>query len=193
MPCLFLESIGAGRKTGKNQFDSMTDRLAREFYTRDVLTVAPDLLGKELVLTGDDMQHTIHIITETEAYRGMEDRACHASKGRTARTEVMYMQGGVLYMYLIYGMYWMLNIVTSHQDNPQAVLVRGLADISGPGRLTRTLKLDRTFNSEDLVTSERLYIRDPGRTVAFETHPRIGIDYAGDYWRNKPWRFLMKE
>ena len=87
-------------------------------------------------------------------------------------------------MYLIYGMYWMLNIVTEKQDVPQAVLIRGLTEINGPGRLSRHLKLDKSFNGEDLQTSGRIWIADSNNRVKYTTHPRVGIDYAGDYWKN---------
>lgn len=132
------------------------------------------------------------MITETEAYRGEEDKACHASRGRTPRTEVMFREGGLVYMYLIYGMYWMLNVVTSVENVPQAVLIRGIREASGPGRLTRLLQLDRGFYGEDLVTSDRLWVEgDPGM-AACESTSRIGIDYAGDPWKDLPWRFLLK-
>ena len=158
---------------------------------QDVLIVAPGLIGKQLVRVRQSGKITKHIITETEAYRGTDDKACHATKGRTPRTEVMFETGGVLYMYLIYGMYWMLNVVTSAKDAPQAVLIRGLKDISGPGRVSRVLDLDRSFNGEELCSSDRIWIEDSSIKSTFTTHPRIGIDYAGDYWKNRPWRFLI--
>lgn len=168
-------------------------RLGSEFFTRDVLKVAPDLLGKTLVRAWPDGRITSHTISETEAYRGTDDLACHARMGRTGRTEVMYARGGVLYMYLIYGMYWMLNVVTSVENVPQAVLIRSLSDVNGPGRLTRKLGLDKSFNGESLVSSGRIWLQDTPGKVSFTTHQRIGIDYAGDYWKSRPWRFLMSE
>lgn len=166
-------------------------RLGREFYIRDVLAVAPDLPGKILVTRGRDGSFIRSQITEVEAYRGTEDLACHASKGRTARTEVMFSNGGHLYVYLVYGMYWMLNIVTGTLDEPQAVLIRSLADCTGPGRLTRLLGIDRSFNGEDLVTSERIWVEDNGFRPECKTGLRIGIDYAGEYWKNRPWRYFL--
>ena len=109
------------------------DRLPSDFFLRDVLVVAPELIGKRLVRRWPDGTSNSYIISETEAYRGGEDKACHASKGKTPRTEVMFRKGGILYMYLIYGMYWMLNVVTEQRDVPQAVLIRGLKELSGPG------------------------------------------------------------
>ena len=170
----------------------MDKRLGREFFDRDVLEVAPELIGKRIVRIFPDGTRGTFMITETEAYRGEEDRACHASKGRTSRTEVMYLRGGHIYMYLIYGMYWMLNIVAASENVPQAVLIRGITDASGPGRLTRLLELDRDFYGEDLVSSERIWIETRDIIPEVETTPRIGIDYAGDPWKDLPWRFLIK-
>jgi len=163
-------------------------KLARDFYTRDVLTVAPELLGKILVCkVGDDFHR--YRISETEAYRNVEDLACHASKGRTTRTEAMYHTGGVLYVYLIYGMYWMLNVVTGCENEPQAVLIRGLEGLYGPGRLTRKLQINKSYYNEDLTLSSRIWIEDDGFNPLYQTGMRIGVDYAGE-WKDKLWRFF---
>lgn len=174
----------------------MHGRLKRSFFQRDVLEVAPELLGKHLVMYANSGEDEVYTITETEAYRGGDDMACHASRGRTARTDVMFGDGGYVYMYLIYGMHWMLNVVTSIEGNPQAVLIRGLMEASGPGRLSRLIGLDKTFNREDLVNSKRIGIHvnksfSDGESPGFTNGPRIGIDYAGEPWKSKPWRFLM--
>jgi DNA-3-methyladenine glycosylase len=166
-------------------------RLLRGFFIRDVLEVAPGLLGKYLSIQLPRGGTGRFQITEVEAYRGMEDKACHASKGRTARTEIMFQEGGHIYIYLIYGVYWMLNIVAGEKDNPQAVLIRGLENHKGPGVLTRSLGIDRTFYGEDLVTSERIWIEDAGIVPTIKTSPRIGIDYAGEYWKEQLWRFYI--
>jgi len=166
-------------------------KITRDFYLRDVLEVVPDLLGKDIVLRLDDETFIRRQITEVEAYRGQEDEACHASKGKTRRTSVMFEEGGILYMYLIYGMYWMMNIVTGGKDNPQAALIRGVADISGPGRLTKSLSIDGSFNGEDLTTSDRIWLEDKGMRPSFKTGPRIGINYADDYWKSVPWRYYI--
>ena len=108
-------------------------RLTQSFFTRDVLKVAPDLLGCYLVRnnhSGTDR----YLITEVEAYTGEEDKACHAKIGKTPRLKVMYENGGILYVYLIYGIHWMLNVVTAEKDNPQAILIRGTKEVSGPGK-----------------------------------------------------------
>ena len=113
----------------------MANILKAEFFNRDVLELAPDLIGKILVRKFDDGRKLRLKITETEAYRGEEDKACHAFKGKTQRTEVMYMEAGTIYVYLIYGMYYMLNFVASKEDIPQAVLIRAAGDYNGPGKL----------------------------------------------------------
>lgn len=167
-------------------------RLSNSFFLRDVLEVAPALLGKILIRQFDDGEIRRFLITETEAYRGSEDRACHASRGKTARNGVMFGRGGCIYVYFIYGMYWMLNFVTGGEGDPSAVLIRGLEDISGPGKVGRVLGLDRTFYGEDLETSHRLWIEDTGLTMTYSSGPRIGILYAGEPWVSKPWRYILK-
>lgn len=164
--------------------------LSREFFTNDAVTVAKQLLGKVIVRRFDDNTVSRYRITETEAYMGEEDKACHASKGRTARTDIMYAEGGRVYVYLIYGMYWMLNVVTGDQGHPQAVLIRGIDDIVGSGRVGRELKIDKSFYGEDLLVSARLTIEDGDDTWTCTAAPRVGIDYAGEEWKNKPWRFI---
>jgi DNA-3-methyladenine glycosylase len=121
----------------------------------------------------------------------MEDLACHASKGRTPRNEVMFREGGVVYVYFIYGMYWMLNVVTGWEGDPSAVLIRGLDDISGPGKVGKTLQLDRSFYGEDLSVSQRIWIEDSMKVADFTTYPRVGIHYAGEPWISKPWRYIL--
>jgi len=170
----------------------VSDHLDSSFFCRDVLQVAPELLGKILVRRFKDGSVLKYAITEVEAYRGEEDLACHASKGRTPRTDIMYNPGGVLYVYLIYGMYWMLNIVTGPADYPEAVLVRGIQGYHGPGKLTRHLGIDKSFNGEDITISDRIWIENSGKTLPYTTSTRIGVHYAGDYWKNVPWRFLLK-
>src|SRR4030067_1477596 len=142
-------------------------RLKREFFEREVLTVAPELLGKVLRRKFDFTPGVDRygIITEVEAYRGEEDLASHARFGKTTRNRVMYQPGGMVYMYLVYGIHWMLNIVTGKVNQPQAILIRSLEGIWGPGKVTKYLQLDQDFYAEDLVRSERLWIEamPPGR------------------------------
>lgn len=165
-------------------------KLTRSFYTDEVLDVTPKLLGKYICRRFDDGTIGRFQITEVEAYCGVKDLACHASKGRTARTEAMYNEGGHVYVYLIYGMYWLINIVTGKKNDPQAILIRGVMGVSGPGRTGRVLKLDKSFYNEDLTTSNRIWLEDMNEELSYITTPRIGINYAGKPWVDKKWRFV---
>jgi DNA-3-methyladenine glycosylase len=164
------------------------DKLSRSFFQRDVLEVAPQLIGKLIVRKFEDGHIERYRITETEAYREEEDLACHARKGRTPRTEIMYREGSKIYIYLIYGMHWMMNIVTSVEGSPQAVLIRGIEGIYGPGKLTKSLQIDKSFNGEDITISGRIWIEDDGYVTKYSENKRIGIDYAGE-WKDKKWRY----
>jgi DNA-3-methyladenine glycosylase len=168
----------------------MNDRLSPDFFLRDVLEVAPELIGKLLVRRHEDGRVERYKITETEAYRGTEDLACHASKGRTPRSEVMFQEGGKVYVYLIYGQYWLLNLVTGFEGDASAVLIRGIEGFPGPGRVGRILQLDRSFYGESLIDSTRLWVEDGELVPEIRTSKRIGIDYAGE-WAYKLWRFYI--
>ena len=167
------------------------ERLLKEFFIRDVLDVAPELIGKYMVIKSGEETYGRFKVTEVEAYRGTDDRACHAYKGRTARTEIMFHEGGKLYVYFVYGMYWMLNVVTGKENVPQAVLIRGVENYNGPGRITKSFGIDRTFSGEDLDISDRIWFEDSDVRPEIKTGPRIGIDYAGEYWKTRPWRYYL--
>jgi len=162
--------------------------LALDFFKADALQLAPMLLGKYLVREHEGNIVRL-VINEVEAYLGEEDLACHASKGRTPRTEVMYLEGGHIYIYLIYGMYYMLNIVTGKKDHPQAILIRGTQEISGPGRLTKFLQIDKTLNAKLLTPDNGLWMEESGIKLNYKTTPRIGVAYAKE-WALKPWRYV---
>ena len=173
----------------------MPSPLPRSFYSRGTLTVARELLGMHLVHAYDG-RRCVGRIVEVEAYKGPEDLAAHSSKGRTQRTEVMFGPAGHAYVYLIYGFWNCLNVVTATDGVPHAVLIRALEPIEGidntthgPGLLCRALEIDRTLNGADLL-GERLWIEKPARFVKprVTRATRIGVDYAGD-WAHKPWRF----
>ncbi len=165
-------------------------RLDRNFFCRDALTVAPDLVGKALVRK-DKERIFSHTITEVEAYLGIDDQASHARFGKTARNAIMFDQGGLVYVYLIYGMYWMLNIVTGEQHQPQAILIRGITGYEGPGKITRALNIDQTFYGENLAISERIWIENRDLKPVITRVPRFGIDYAREPWKSMPWRYIM--
>lgn len=166
-----------------------------DFFKRGALEVAPDLLGKFLVRNVGGRSVALPI-TEVEAYVGESDLACHASRGRTKRTEVMFWEGGYWYVYLVYGMHEMLNVVVGEKDSPEAVLIRGAGAYNGPGKLTRALDIDRQLNREQVEIRSGLWIEDRGVQVSEEEMlqtPRVGINYAGEPWISKPWRFAVKE
>jgi len=171
--------------------------LPRIYFNRPTVQVARSLIGKYVVREIDGRILAGKIL-EVEAYVGPEDKACHASKGRTQRTEVLFGPPGVAYVYLIYGMYHCLNVVTEREEFPSAVLVRAIEIdgklIDGPGRLCRTLEIDRRLNRVDLTTGESLWFEDRGALVKrgdVEARPRIGVEYAGE-WAKKPWRFRLR-
>ncbi len=166
-------------------------RLSSAFFLRDVLVVAPELVGKKIAINRGDGIISRFLITETEAYRRPEDLACHASKGRTPRNEVMYDRGGKIYVYFIYGMHWMLNFVAGGENDPQAALIRGIEGFNGPGRLTRELEIDGSFYGVDLTSSDRIWVEDSGYNPIIKAGPRIGINYAGEPWIRKPWRYFI--
>ena len=180
--------------------------LSRSFYDRPTLKVAREILGKYLVReTGAGM--VVARIIDVEAYVGPEDKACHASKGRTKRTDVLFGKPGLTYVYLIYGMHNLLNFVTERVDFPAAILIRGIEiherekkrlpeplRIDGPGRVCKQLHIDRTHNRLDATTGQSIWIEDRGESIRSKlitTLPRVGIDYAGE-WANKPWRFCLR-
>jgi DNA-3-methyladenine glycosylase len=170
--------------------------LPHAFYRQDAETVARALIGATLVRRFRRRSYRARIV-ETEAYVGPHDLACHAAKGRTRRTQTMYLPGGHAYVYFIYGMYDMLNVVTGLVDDPQAVLIRAAepldgwdADLSGPGKLTRALHITRAQDAVDLTGPALHFLaRAPDDTPAITITPRIGVDYAGQ-WKDAPLRFF---
>ena len=171
---------------------------AKAWSDRDTVKHARDLLGQWLCVRHADGTVRRARITETEAYHGPEDLACHASKGRTARTEVLFGPAGRWYVYLCYGIHEMVNLVTGPEDWPAAVLIRGVEGVSGPGRVTRTLGIGRALNGGSVAPGLReaeasawIEAADEGAVPEAEVlaGPRVGVDYAGPEWAAKPWRF----
>jgi DNA-3-methyladenine glycosylase len=187
----------------------MPAKLSRLFYSRSALDVASDLLGKVLVRRLENRVLAGKIV-ETEAYVGPHDLACHASKGYTPRTSIMFGPPGYVYVYMIYGFYFCMNVVTERRGYPAAVLIRAVEPLenldlmrelrnnpvretniaSGPGKLCMAMSIDKQLNGANLLGAT-IWIEDrkldPG---PIGTSPRIGVDYAGDY-KNKPWRFFV--
>jgi len=188
-------------------------RLKQEFYQKDAVQAARDLLGKIIVRKYDGKTITVKIV-ETEAYCGAEDKASHAHNNKkTKRTAPMFKEGGHAYIYLIYGMYYCLNVVTAAENNPHAVLIRGVEPLkglkyikenrqikssrskdltNGPGKLSQALKIDKSFDGCNLVENNSLYLTDGGtEDFEIESSPRVNIDYAEEY-KDKKWRFFIK-
>ena len=180
-----------------------SQKVTRDFYAQDTLTVARQLIGMHLVhAEGGTLR--VGRIVETEAYQGPEDLAAHSSRGRTPRTEVMFGPPGHAYVYFIYGFWHCLNVVTAAEGVPHAVLLRALEPVTGieertcgPGLLCRALHIDRRLNGADLC-GDVLWLERP-RAPARQRPPprigrsaRIGVDYAGK-WARRPWRFYDKD
>lgn len=163
------------------------ERLTYAFFHRPCLEVARELVGKLLVVNGKRFR-----ISETEAYCGEADTACHAHKGKTKRTEVLYADAGTLYIYLCYGIHWLLNIVTGEPGQPEAVLIRACLEAPGPGELTKALGITGTLNRESAVSSPELWIEDDGFSCEVETAKRVGIGYASQEDQDRLWRFKLK-
>lgn len=191
--------------------DSKYIMLKGEFYRRGALKIAPDLIGKLLVRKYNGIE-LVSRITETEAYVGPRDKACHAyNNRRTKRTEVMFKSGGFAYIYMIYGMYFCFNIVAGREGSPEAVLIRAVEPVkncelmkknrghvkknlkdltNGPGKLCIAMNIEMSLNGYDLTNGKELCIEDDEYCCKIISLPRINIDYAGEY-RDKPWRFTM--
>jgi DNA-3-methyladenine glycosylase len=176
-------------------------RLPRSFYARETLTVARELLGMHLVHVHDSHRRVGRIV-ETEAYKGPRDLAAHSSRGRTPRTETMFGPPGHAYVYLIYGFWNCMNVVTAADGVPHAVLLRAVEPVEGledkthgPGLLCRAMHIDRGHNGADLL-GDSLWIEKPPATRYLKPRiargVRVGVDYAGE-WAKKPWRFFDRD
>ena len=168
--------------------------LDESFFCRDTRVVARELLGKFLVCRIGKNERAL-MITETEAYDGPRDKASHAHRGKTTRNAVMFGEAGRFYVYLVYGMYYMLNIVTGNNGYPAAVLIRGAGECDGPGKLTKTLRIKLQQNGKKAKQSSGLWIEDRSVVILkqqIQKTPRIGVAYAGE-WENKPYRFVLKK
>ncbi len=187
-------------------------KLSRNFYYQNTFKLAKALLG-QFIVRKIGKKILIAKIIETEAYYGPNDLASHASRGKTERTKIMFEHPGTVYIYLIYGMYYCFNIVTEAKDFPAAILIRAAepsfafwaadgrplnfsAELNGPGKLCRALKIDKSLNGENLIASNKLYLAKNNQAkIKFsqiKRAKRIGIDYAGKY-KDKLWRFYLKD
>ena len=163
------------------------ERLPYEFYHRPCDIVARELVGK-VIVHGDIRLR----ISETEVYWGVNDTACHAHKGKTKRTEVLWAQAGTVYIYLCYGMHWLMNLVTGEKDDPQAVLIRACVEAPGPGKLTKKLGITGDYNRRSILETQDLWIEDDGFRCETEIAPRVGIGYASPEDQARLWRYILK-
>jgi DNA-3-methyladenine glycosylase len=170
--------------------------LPPSFFQRKTLTVAKALLGKCLVreIGGKIIREKI---TETEAYVGEHDLACHTARGKTKRNEVMFESSGTIYVYFTYGMHWMLNLVTEEKGCGTAVLIRGTENFKGPARLTKALQIDKNLNGQKLGKKSGLWIESDlkieNSKLKISRLPRVGVAYAGPIWSKKLYRFILKD
>ncbi len=170
----------------------MARRMGRKDLSRSAQELAPELLGK-LLCRKTAKGVLKYRIMETECYCGEEDTACHASKGKTERTRVLYEKGGTAYVYLCYGIHALFNVVSGKEGHPEAVLIRGVTGYNGPGKLTKAMEIDRTLNEEDMVISKNLWLEDDGYKPKYVTAKRVGIDYATEEYRDILWRFIVDD
>ena len=161
-------------------------------FARDGRELASALVGRLLCRRIGDEVRRVRIL-ETECYFGEEDTACHAHRGRTARTEIMYAPGGRAYVYLCYGLHHLLNLTTGPEGHPEAVLIRGVEGAIGPGRVTRLLSVDRSLNGCPLTPESGLWVEDDGEAPTVISAPRVGIGYASAEDQARPWRYMAIE
>ena len=162
-------------------------RLPYEFYHRPCDVVARELVGKVIVRGETRLR-----ISETEVYWGESDTACHAHKGKTKRAEVLWADAGTIYVYLCYGMHWLLNLVTGDENNPQAVLIRACVEAPGPAKLTKALGITGEYNRKSILETEDLWIEDDGFRCEIAAATRIGIGYASEADQARLWRYVLK-
>lgn len=168
--------------------------LVKTFFDRSTLVVARELLGKSLCRRLDSGEIVRRRITETEAYDGFEDKASHAHRGVTPRNVVMFGPPGYAYVYLCYGIHWLLNLTTREKGYPAAVLIRGVEKAKGPGRTTKCFQIDGRSNNRLLNRVNGLWAEDDDfKPEVVLTAPRVGVDYAGTKWSRMPWRFISAD
>ena len=163
------------------------------FFKTDTITLAQNLIGKwiETKINGQIVQAQI---SETEAYLGVEDSACHSYKNkRTNRTEPMYQGGGTIYIYLCYGLHYLFNIVSREENQPEAVLIRAVVGAEGPAKATKLLKIDKSLNGKSIINNPNICIKDDGKKYVYKKATRVGIDYALPKDKNAKLRFILKQ
>jgi len=182
--------------------------LEPKFFDRPAVKVGRAMLGKYLVRIQNGKELALPI-NEVEIYDGFADRASHAYRGKTTRNQVMFGDAGHLYVYFVYGMYWMLNVVVGKKDYPAAILIRGAGHLKGPGKLTKAFNIDKKLNGKIAAPAIGLWFEDRGfprpnrrsggrefrsgkKTLHIKKLPRVGVAYAGPQWATKPYRFILE-
>ena len=166
--------------------------LKQNFFRQGAYTAAQQLAGKWICRRIDGKIHRFQI-TETECYIGSCDTACHAHKGKTPRTQIMWHEGGVCYVYLCYGIHYMLNFITGSEGEAEGVLIRGVKGAEGPGRASKAMQIDKSLYGESLLTKDKIWVEDDGKEYTFTEHKRIGIGYATQADQDRLWRFVLEE
>lgn len=164
----------------------------KKFFKTDTITLAKNLIGKWIVTNINGVK-VMGQISETEAYLGVLDSACHTYNGkRTVKTEPMWQEGGTIYIYLCYGLHYLLNIVSCDEGQPEAVLIRALVEANGPAKATKFLHIDKTLNAQSIINNPNICIMDDGKKYGYTTAKRVGIDYALEKDKNAKLRFILQ-
>lgn len=161
------------------------------FFITDAITLAKNLVGK-WIQTNVNGKLVKAQICETEAYLGVNDSACHSYGSKlTKRNYPMWQDGGTIYIYLCYGLHYLLNIVSEHRGDPTAVLIRALTNANGPGKTTKLLNIDKSFNGKSIINNDKICLLDDGKKYKFIAKKRVGIDYALDKDKNALLRYIL--
>ena len=161
------------------------------FFKTNTITLAQNLIGK-WIETNINEKKQLAQISETEAYLGVEDSACHTYKGkRTSRNDPMWQEGGTIYIYLCYGLHNLLNIVSKEKGQPEAVLIRALTSANGPAKATKLLNINKSLNGQSIINNPQISILDDEKVYHFKTAKRVGIDYALENDKNAMLRFIL--
>ncbi len=163
--------------------------LNQKFFRENARKVALELLKSNIVREIKGKRINLEI-NEVEIYEGFKDKASHAFKGKTKRNELMFKAGGVFYIYMVYGIHFMLNVVTDRENYPAAILIRKAGDFDGPGKLTKTLKINLSLNGRKIKKENGLWFEKKEKKIKIKKLPRIGVNYAGNFWKNAPLRFI---
>ncbi len=167
-------------------------KLKKDFFLQSAEDAAAALIGKWICRNIDGNVERFQI-TETECYIAECDSACHGHKGKTERTQIMWCEGGVCYVYLCYGMHFMLNFVTGKEGDAQCVLIRGVSGAKGPGRASKAMHIDKSFYGESLIASDKIWVEDDHKKYSYTVGKRIGINYAKQEDIDRLWRFEISE